>query len=181
MKYPRFSPVFHSVVDSTFRHWTFKYLRCLSYFTVNIEHFLINFGMVYYAIAMYAIMWDNRVNEYFLHKGRHLSCDMTSSIITSLSILNLKTWGVDSPVVMSVKQHQYPYYFRAPNITDSETHSKFPFNLASHCTYSNPATQVGTQNKNISAVSQTDVTRILLPSVWKDAKVHWGVNTCSFK
>ena len=55
---PIFTKVFHSVVDSTFRHWTFKYLRCLSYFTVNIEPFLITFGMVYYAIAMYAIMWN---------------------------------------------------------------------------------------------------------------------------
>ena len=71
--------------------------------------------------------------------------------------------------------------FWAPNVTDLETHSKFPFNLASHCTYSNPATQVGTQNKDISAVSQTDVTRILLPSVRKDAKVHQGVNARSFK
>ena len=115
-----------------------------------------------------------------MHRGRHIPCDMTSSIITSLSILNLKAWGVDSPVVMSVKQHQYPYFW-APNVTDSETHSKFPFNLASHCTYSNPATQVGTQNKDISAVSQTDVTRILLPSVQKDAKVHQGVNARSFK
>ena len=142
--------------------------------------------MVYYAIAMYVITWnitncDNRVNEYFLHKGRHIPCDMTSPIITSLSILNLKTWGVDNPVVMSVRQHQYPYYFWASNVTDSETHSKFPFNLASHCTYSNPATQGGTQNKDISAVSQTDITRILLPSVRKDAKVHQGVNACSFK
>ena len=35
-------------------------LHCLSYilyFTVNIERFLINSGMVYYAIAIYRIIW----------------------------------------------------------------------------------------------------------------------------
>ena len=45
--------------------------------------------------------------------------------------------------------------FWAPNVTDLEMHSKFPFNLASHCTYSNPATQVGTQNKDISVYLPT--------------------------
>ena len=42
------------------------------------------------------------MDEYFWHKWRHWSCDMTSSIIASLSILNI-WWrgegggGVDSP------------------------------------------------------------------------------------
>ena len=40
-------------------------LGCLSYFTVNIKRFLVNFCMVYFAIAMYAItlqIHDDRVN-----------------------------------------------------------------------------------------------------------------------
>ena len=67
---------------------------CLSHFTVNIERFLINFGMVYYAIAMYAIIWNianswRSAQRVFLHKWRHIPCDMTSSIIPSQSILNI--------------------------------------------------------------------------------------------
>ena len=60
--------------------------------------------------------------------------------------------------------------FRAPNGLNKllEMHFKFPFNLigklimtflkASHSACSNPGKQVGTQNKDYSAVLQTDLT-----------------------
>ena len=74
----------------------------MSFFTVNIERFLINFGMVYNAIAMYQeirnnVIRDDRVNEYFLNKWRHIPCDMRSSITPSLSILNIWRRGVWQP------------------------------------------------------------------------------------
>ena len=41
-----------------------------------------------------------------------------------------------------------------------------------HGTYSNPGTQVGTQNKNFSAVSQMDFTRVKFP-LWR--RLCWSL------
>ena len=42
---------------------------------------------------------------------------------------------------------------------------QWPYQQANHSAYSNPGTQVGTQNKDFGAVSQTDLTRSSFPSV----------------
>ena len=78
-------------------------LHCLSYFTVNIERFLVNFGMVYFAIAMYAIMW-NIANLWWSGQqvffAQMTSYTMQYEVICHLFPINsqcLRTWGVDSP------------------------------------------------------------------------------------
>ena len=80
-------------------------LRCLSYLTFNIERFLRN--PVCHCNINNKVIGGKQTNQvqmlqfqqhlfpmfFFLHKWRHIACVMTSSIILSLSVLNIWRCG----------------------------------------------------------------------------------------
>ena len=61
-------------------------MHCLSFFTVNIERFLINFGMVYNAIAMYQEIRNNVKRRIFVTIG-------STSIFWTNDVIYHTIWG----------------------------------------------------------------------------------------
>ena len=77
----------------------------MSYFTINIEHFIIKFSMVYYAIAMGTIMWNIanlRRSSQQVFFAPMASYTVWYDVIYHPFPINskyLKTLGADSPVM----------------------------------------------------------------------------------